>query len=87
MKHESQSAASAVSQTRTQITEEQLSHDKQQQGMSFHVCFSPRAMGSVSAKPTYVGSSAQPARMATSTWRMLITLAAKVSPFSEVFGE
>lgn len=87
MEPESQTAASAVSQTRTQITEEQLSHDKQQEGMSFHVCFSPRAMGSASAKPAYVGSSAQPAGTATSTWRTQTTLAAKVSPFCDVFGE
>lgn len=87
MEHESPTAVSAVSQTRTQITGEQLSHDKQQEGMSFHACFSPRAMGSASAKPTCVGSSAPPAGMATSTWRMQITLAAKVSTFCDVFGE
>lgn len=37
-------------------------------------------MGSVSANRTPVASSAQRARMATSVWRMQITLAAKVSP-------
>lgn len=86
MERETQNA-SAVSQSRTQITEEQLSHDKQQEGMSFHACFSLRAMGSASAKPTCVGSSARPAGTASSTWRTQITLAAKVSPLRGVSSE
>lgn len=55
MEHESQTAASAVSQTRTQITEEQLSHDKQQEGMSFHACFSSQGDGQCFCKANVCG--------------------------------